>query len=178
MKDIHITRAAPAHADAMGNLIYRSHTHSFAAFKDETWIASRKLEDYVNAWRHYWAHEPGDERTWLAWLHEHAVGVVTVGPLTEQNRLVHPTNQGDSTQIACVHGIHVDPNYLGQGMGRMLMAEALSYLRKNGYTLVTLLTDEANERARRFYEVGGWSVDAIVEKPPQMVKTVRYRAIV
>ena len=77
MKEIKLIVATPKHADPMAQLIYRSHAISYAAFKDQTWLETRKLADYLNAWRHYWANEPADEHTWLAYLDECAVGVVT-----------------------------------------------------------------------------------------------------
>ncbi len=174
--NIKIIIATSAHADAIGTLIYRSHAISHAVFKDETWTATRKLEDYLTGHRHYWANKPDNERTWLAYLAEQAVGVVTVGPLSARDEFARPadTRADDIARTACIHGIHVEPDYLGRSIGQLLMSEAIAYLREQDYVRVTLLTDEANTRSRRFYEAGGWVMDGVIERPPPKGKTVRY----
>ncbi|MPZ99320.1 MAG: GNAT family N-acetyltransferase [Dehalococcoidia bacterium] len=60
---------------------------------------------------------------------------------------------------ATLHWIHLDPAYVGTGIGRALMAHALDDLRERGYRAVVLWVLEGNARARRFYEIGGWTPD-------------------
>ena len=58
-----------------------------------------------------------------------------------------------------VSAIYLRPSSWGQGSGRLLMAAALSHLAAAGWTSAVLWVLAANERARRFYEAGGWAHD-------------------
>ena len=60
--------------------------------------------------------------------------------------------------VAELYAIHAGPAYVGTGVGRALMIDALPALARLGDRAV-LWVLEANERARRFYERGGWAVD-------------------
>jgi GNAT superfamily N-acetyltransferase len=55
--------------------------------------------------------------------------------------------------------IYVDPEHLGTGVGRLLMAAARERLRRVGVTSAALWVLDGNVRARRFYERDGWSCD-------------------
>ena len=55
--------------------------------------------------------------------------------------------------------IYVDPDHIGTGVGRLLMAAAREQLRRLGVTSAALWVLEGNVRARRFYERDGWRSD-------------------
>jgi GNAT superfamily N-acetyltransferase len=61
-----------------------------------------------------------------------------------------------------LYAIHVDPAYLGTGVGRALMADALPRLGDRAVLWVL----EQNARARRFYERGGWEFDGTTREEP------------
>jgi GNAT superfamily N-acetyltransferase len=77
-----------------------------------------------------------------------------------------------------VSAIYLRPQAWGQGLGRELMAAALARLREAGSRWATLWVLSTNDRARRFYEVGGWQVDG-TERTEHIggapVAEVRYR---
>ncbi len=58
-----------------------------------------------------------------------------------------------------VSAIYLRPSSWGRGLGRVLMAAALSHLAAAGSTSAVLWVLATNERARRFYEAGGWEHD-------------------
>ena len=60
--------------------------------------------------------------------------------------------------VAELSAIHADPAYVGRGVGRALMIDALAALPRYGDRAV-LWVLERNVRARRFYERGGWRAD-------------------
>jgi L-amino acid N-acyltransferase YncA len=66
----------------------------------------------------------------------------------------------------------------GAGAGRALMSEGLAWLGTSGFRVATLWVLEGNQRARRFYEAGGWAVDG-ARKTEQWgdveIAEVRYR---
>ncbi len=77
-----------------------------------------------------------------------------------------------------VSSLYLRPEVWGQGLGRELMAAALSHLTAAGSTSATLWVLATNDRARRFYEAGGWERDG-VERTERiggaLVAEVRYR---
>jgi GNAT superfamily N-acetyltransferase len=55
--------------------------------------------------------------------------------------------------------IYVDPDHMGTGVGRLLIAAARERLRRVGVTSAALWVLDGNARARRFYERDGWRFD-------------------
>lgn len=80
---------------------------------------------------------------------DRVVGFVTFGPLEP---VEDPT-------VGELYAIYLDPDHWGHGDGRALMSAAERGLRDNGYAAATLWVLETNARARRFYEIAGWSAD-------------------
>lgn len=75
-------------------------------------------------------------------------------------------------------GIYVVPAHWGTGVGRALMTAAVARLREAGFAQATLWVLHGNMRARRFYELAGWTADGtekevVVAGVP--VTEVRYR---
>ena len=60
--------------------------------------------------------------------------------------------------VAELSAIHADPAYVGRGVGRALMIDALGALPRYGERAVLWVLED-NTRARRFYEHGGWRAD-------------------
>lgn len=77
-----------------------------------------------------------------------------------------------------INAMYVHPDHWGEGVGRGLMERAVANLREAGFTSATLWVLEANERARTFYENGGWRVDGATkdeEREDVTLREVRYR---
>lgn len=60
------------------------------------------------------------------------------------------THQGSSR--ALIEGVRVDSGQRGSGLGRLLIAEAITEARQRGCSMVQLTTDKRRTDARRFYE--------------------------
>jgi GNAT superfamily N-acetyltransferase len=74
--------------------------------------------------------------------------------------------------------IYVDPDYLGTGIGRLLIAAARERLRGLGVEDAALWVLQGNARARRFYEQDGWQPDGSQRTESygdQPADEVRYR---
>lgn len=85
------------------------------------------------------------------------IGFSMVGPLNDRYEFYEQVKpMGDEGELAVLYSIHIDPAHLGGGAGQMLMETSLDHIRQAGFPNVVLDTVEANERARRFYEAGGW----------------------
>ena len=94
------------------------------------------------------------------------VGFAVVGPAED------PKGAGE------LYAINVDPDHWGTGAGRTLLAAAQAELTRLDYTEAVLWVLPDNARARRFYEVAGWTTDGTqrtIEVLGVVVPEVRYR---
>jgi len=101
------------------------------------------------------------------------LGFVTYGPARDSD-LSPPADAGE------IYAIYEEEAVAGTGVGSALMAHATDELRSRHYTLAVLWVLEANSRARRFYEIGGWERDGgvRVERAPEGERReVRYRKL-
>jgi L-amino acid N-acyltransferase YncA len=82
------------------------------------------------------------------------VGFATIGPYRhQQDRAVLDPTVGE------LLAIYLEPTRIGTGVGRALLAEALTALTDRGYREVRLWVLDANARSRRFYEKAGFVAD-------------------
>jgi ribosomal protein S18 acetylase RimI-like enzyme len=58
-----------------------------------------------------------------------------------------------------LYAIYVQPDHWGTGVGRALMQAGEAELVRLGYRNVVLWVLDDNPRARRFYELAGWTAD-------------------
>ena len=136
---------------------------SFRSAKDEN------LAYHVEWWTYYLGDEAraAGYQMFVAELDGVVVGFTMVGPLEGYDFVDEAKRLGAEEEVAVLHSIHVDPTCIGQGLGKDLLAVSVDHLRSEGFRTAVLDTDVTNERARGFYEAGGWT----------FVKTVRSIAI-
>ena len=73
--------------------------------------------------------------------------------------LRHSGDDDAQPETGELDSFYVHPDYWGKGVGRDLMAAALTRLAEMGFDEATLWTAELNHRPRRIYEVSGWGLD-------------------
>jgi len=100
------------------------------------------------------------------------VGLAHVGPARDDD--VDPVVVGE---LAAIYAL---PEVWGSGVGRRLMAAAVNMLRDAGNAQAILWVLEGNDRAQRFYEIGGWQLDGaaqdiVIADTP--LAEVRYRLV-
>jgi L-amino acid N-acyltransferase YncA len=83
----------------------------------------------------------------------------------------------DEAAAGEIYAIYGHPDVWGTGIGRRLMAAAIDALTAAGFDEATLWVLDTNDRARRFYERTGWSVDGAekIEDRLPGLRQVRYR---
>jgi ribosomal protein S18 acetylase RimI-like enzyme len=79
---------------------------------------------------------------------ERILGVCSFGP----RRVPEDPNAGE------IYSLHISPDALRIGLGRMLLDDALARLRDRGFTSAFLWVLRDNHNARAFYEARGWSL--------------------
>jgi GNAT superfamily N-acetyltransferase len=113
--------------------------------------------------------EPGETRTLVADRDGQIAGFAGT------NR---PTDPEYPAGTAELETIYLMPETWRQGVGRRLMNGALNDLVERGFTTAILWVLSANDRARRFYEDGGWRADGraqMLDFDGTPVEEVRYR---
>jgi len=98
------------------------------------------------------------------------VGYVMLGPPFDDDV--------DAIETLELYSLYIEPERIGTGLGRLLIDEALRYLRQGPWKAAVLWAPKAVERTCRFYEAAGWVAEA--EKTEDVpagnpVLQVRYR---
>jgi GNAT superfamily N-acetyltransferase len=89
-------------------------------------------------------------------------GVVFVAPSDAPTGFIYVGASRDddaAPHVGEVMTFYAEPAAWGTGVGRALMEVALDELRAQGFTEAMLWVLDTNPRARRFYEIAGWSLD-------------------
>jgi GNAT superfamily N-acetyltransferase len=100
------------------------------------------------------------------------VGFAHVGPARDDDL--------DPGLVGELAAIYLLPHVWGSGVGRRLMAAAVNVLRDAGFGSAILWVLDGNDRAQRFYEVGGWQVDGVAKDiviADTSLAEVRYRLV-
>ncbi|MGC4894830.1 GNAT family N-acetyltransferase [Micromonospora sp. DT31] len=163
-----VTLRAATEADllAVGALHQRSRVAAYSSFLPPEALA----EPTAEAMGHYWV----ERLTWEGAEHRMTVAV-------RDGRLVGftylgPDDEGDPA-TGLLNAIHLDPDERGRGTGRALMADALDAMRARGWTRAALWVLRDNDRARHFYECGGWTLTGLRRDEhigPALVPQLRY----
>lgn len=86
----------------------------------------------------------------------------------------------DPLVVGELASIYVLPQVWGSGVGRRLMLAAVNVLRDAGFGAATLWVLDGNDRAQRFYEIGGWQLDGAAKDiviAETTLAEVRYRLV-
>jgi GNAT superfamily N-acetyltransferase len=129
---------------AVGALHHRSRASAYAHFlspKASNFGSPRALGEW---WAERWKWEGDTHRLTVADDGGEIVGFSYVGPSPDDG-------------IRELYAIHVTPDQVGAGVGRLLMVDALTQLGPRAVLWVL----DGNDRARRFYERGGWAADGV-----------------
>jgi ribosomal protein S18 acetylase RimI-like enzyme len=160
---VHLRPAADDDLPAIGALHFHSRATAYAGILSPDALAFGSPGALGEWWAERWKWERETHRLTVAVAGDALAGFSYVGP-SEQDG------------VAELYAIHADPAYVGTGVGRALMLDALPALAERGDRAVLwVLTD--NARARRFYERGGWLPDGTTRTEPiggEPVAQLRY----
>jgi GNAT superfamily N-acetyltransferase len=160
---VQLRPAADDDLAAIGGLHYRSRASAYAGIISPAALTFGSPAALGEWWAERWKWERDTHRLTVAVAGGELAGFTYLGP-------------GEEDGVAELSAIHADPAFVGTGVGRALMLDALPALRRIGPRAV-LWVLEGNSRARRFYERGGWVVDGETRVAPigdEPVPQVRY----
>jgi len=76
--------------------------------------------------------------------------------------ILFTVSTAEGGRAAWLEDMVVDPDWRGQGIGRQLLDHAITEAKAAGCLRVTLLTDQTNEAAMRFYRRAGFGQSQMV----------------
>jgi GNAT superfamily N-acetyltransferase len=142
----------PARTDdvaTVGAIHVRSWQAAYADAMPTEWLAGLDPADRAAMWAR--ALEPGARtRLLVAEQDGRVVGFAAVAPAHDDEV------QDDAGDLLA---IYLEPEVIGTGVGRELIAGARAALVEQGFDSAMLWVLESNDRARRFYERDGWTFD-------------------
>jgi GNAT superfamily N-acetyltransferase len=133
----------------IGSLHYRSRAAAYADFLPPAALTFGSPAALAEWWTERWKWEQDTHRGTVAVDDDAIVGFTYLGPSEEPG-------------VRELGAIHVDPAYVGSGIGKLLMVDARAHLGDRAVLWVL----EGNDRARRFYERGGWVFDGTTREAP------------
>lgn len=157
-----IRLAEAGDAEALGTIEARSYLHTYRGIMPESVLARVGPERMIERLRprlEAAAAAPPDERRRM-WVILDDTGVIqgyaTTEPATDQF-LPPPDGAGE------LESLYLDPDAIGRGYGRALLAHAVGDLIAHDFDPLVLWAFAQNDRARRFYERAGWMLDIVGE---------------
>jgi GNAT superfamily N-acetyltransferase len=144
-----VRAAAPGDAPAIAALASRAWRAAYAGVLAPSVLLALDPDEQTGEWRAYLDDLPEPDRVWLIGPAAAVWGFARTGPCPDADLA-----QGAGE----VHGLYVEPDRIGSGLGRRLFAQAVADLGVR-HARVVVWHFEANTRAGRFYERAGFGLD-------------------
>ena len=135
-----IRPGTPEDADGAARVHVETWQAAYAHALPADQLAALSVDQRASGWRRW-------PPTFVAEEAGVIVGFIAVGA----------TRDGDAD--AELFSLYVHPDSWGTGIGRALIEAGEHRLRERGHTTAILWVLEDNPRARRFYELAGWTAD-------------------
>ena len=155
-------------APALAALHLRGWQVSYRGILPDALLDGLRLEPRVAFWEQQLLRPRAGHRTWGAVRDGVLLGFADAGP----------ADPADLSGAGEITAIYVDPDHLGTGLGRELMAAAVDYLHSGPWTQAILWTLRDHPATRRFYTAAGWHEDGEArdhDMHGHLVPLVRYR---
>jgi ribosomal protein S18 acetylase RimI-like enzyme len=166
--DLVIRDAVVADADAMGRLHVRAWQSAYRGVMPDEYLDGLQVNDRVEMWR---ARLSRSDLPPL--LIASVVGaVVGFAAFGAEHTTSSPPSCGE------LYAMNLDPDFWGQGIGRVLLGRVTEGLQAMGYDEAVLWVVPENERARALYESEGWVADGGITTEEILgvtVTDIRYR---
>jgi GNAT superfamily N-acetyltransferase len=138
---------------------------TYTAITAPEFMNSVTLEGRIKRWEELFVWETAE--TTVAIDGPRILGVCSFGPRREPR----------GASAGEVYSLHVGPDSLRTGLGRMLLDDALIRLKTRGFTDAFLWVLTMNANARAFYEARGWSLtgeERVDDRSGYSIPEVRY----
>lgn len=144
-----LTRLAePSDALAVARVHVRSWQAAYRSMLPEEYLARLRPDDRAERYD-FASTDPASPKTILAIEEDSVLGFATTSPSRDH----------DLPAYGELCALYVDPNHWGQGVGRILVADARRCLLDLGFSRAFLWMMVGNRRADRFYREDDWVPD-------------------
>ncbi len=147
--DLLIRPANPDDAPAIAAIHAASWQQAYRGIMPDAFLDGLTSVSRLPMWRDILDGQRPGVQVWVAEAAGDIAGFVSFGPV------VSDPATGDLTTL------YLHPERTGRGIGRLLLARAVSEMRGAGYRTARLQVLRDNGRARRVYEAAGWTSDGI-----------------
>lgn len=162
-----VRKAEIADAERIGEIHVRSWQEAYRGILPAEFLSSLSIEARAERWRTELAALDGKNVALVIEEESSVNGFARLAPSPDQN-------------VGEVQAIYLDPDHWRRGLGRILMTSAEESLASLGWNEAILWVLEDNKSARRFYESGGWRVEAhraLLKIGGADVQEIRYRKV-
>lgn len=163
-----IRQARPDDAYVIAAIHVASWQHAFRGILPDDYLDRLAPEQRLRMWTHLLGASHPGVHVGVAEQGERVVGFYSIGR----------SDEGDPDHVRMLSTIYLDPECMGRGIGRALLADAERAMRDDGATVGVLRVIATNEGTRRFYERCGWAQESgsarMEDAWGQQVETVRY----
>ena len=140
--------ATSSDSASLASLHFLSHTKSFRPYASKDWTNSRELMNYERDWRIRC--EDTQFHTWIIELQTRIAGMVSFGPGPAYKA------EEDFGEVSYFEGMHVHPDFMRKGLGRILLRKAKQDALNKNYSVVYLHVMEANAPAKDLFKSEGF----------------------
>jgi len=152
-----IREATPADAAGIARVHVDGWRWGYRGQLPDSLLESLSLEGREARWRDILARPAGGQATFVAEMAGRVVGFADCGPSQDEDSV---------PGTAELYSLYLEEDLVGRGVGRALMKRVVQRLTAGGFDRATLWVLVTNERARRFYEAGGWRPDGAEKTDP------------
>jgi GNAT superfamily N-acetyltransferase len=161
-----VRAATVADAHPIGALAARAWRAAYAGLLAPEILTHLDAEEQAYEWAGYLSELPGPDRVWVIMLAGAMCGFARTGSGVDPDL---PAGAGE------VHGLYLDPDRIGAGLGRRLYGHAVSDLVQRGHNPIVVWHFAANDVAARFYEAAGFALDGATRPSDFGIPEVRRR---
>ena len=162
-----IRAATPDDARGVATVHVGTWQDAYRGLVPDDFLDALDVDRRVAAYAEHRVLEDAERPLFVAEVDGRIIGFSNVGPSRDED------GNGE------LYAIYVDAAHWDTGVGRDLMVPAARWLAER-YAEATLWVLADNERARRFYEKGGWRFDGTTKDDDRgsfVLREVRYRII-
>jgi GNAT superfamily N-acetyltransferase len=150
MAEVVIREATRSDAAAIARVHIEGWRWGYRGLLPDALLEDLSVERRESRWHDILGRPAGEEATFVAEMDGRVVGFASCGPSQDQDAA---PGTGE------LYSLYLEEGVVARGIGRALMKRVMQWLTARGFDRATLWVLVTNERARRFYEAGGWRPD-------------------
>ena len=149
---MNIRQASPSDAKAIAQLLVNSWRYAYQGIIDDKLLANLSVDSRASGWCN---HLEAGANVFVLGESGRIVGVVEI------TKFRHSLEEFQ--EFGEIPVIYLEPEYMGQGYGAMLLTCAMDNLRALGFFHIAIWVLEGNYRAKNFYSKHGYNFAGVTK---------------